>query len=163
MLNKFDYAHMRSARNYADLSTARRLKVGCVIVKDSTIISIGYNGTPSGWDNNCETELVSYDIRDTYYDLSWWFDESTKQYHKLETKPEVIHAESNAITKLAKSNNSSLDASMYITHAPCFECSKLIYQAGIKEVFYATEYRSNDGLKFLEKSGIYVKPLDFIL
>ena len=126
------------ARRAAELSHARRLHVGAVIVKDDTVISYGYNGMPANWDNNCEDILE---------------DGSTK------TKPEVLHAESNAIAKLAKSNNSGLGADIFITHAPCMECSKLIYQSGIRRVYYGAAYRDSAGIEFLEKSGIEVNQL----
>ena len=126
------------ARRAAELSHARRLHVGAVIVKDDTVISYGYNGMPANWDNNCEDSLE---------------DGTTK------TKPEVLHAESNAIAKLAKSNNSGLGADIFITHAPCMECSKLIYQSGIRRVYYGAAYRDSAGIEFLEKSGIEVNQL----
>lgn len=123
---------MKAAEVYSQLSSAKRLNVGCVIVKDNTIIGIGYNGMPSGWNNNCETE-------------------------EFITKPEVLHAETNAIAKVAKSTNSTDGADLFVTHAPCLECSKLIHQAGIKRVFYRDTYRSNDGLEFLQKCEIEVE------
>ena len=115
------------AQEWASLSKARRKKVGCLIVKDGHIISDGYNGTPSGFDNNCEI-LTEYG---------------------LITKPEVLHAETNAITKLAKSTQSSLNSTMYITVSPCLDCSKLILQSGIKRVVYGSNYRNLDGISFL--------------
>ena len=134
---------MSAAEVYAKLSSARRLQVGCVIVKDNTIISIGYNGMPSGWDNNCE-----YDMYD-----------DAEQWVGLKTKPEVLHAETNAIAKLAKSTQSGLGATMFITHAPCLECAKLIYQSGINNVLYRNSYRSDDGIKFLEKASVEVEKI----
>ena len=138
MKPKYQTAHMRAAHLYAGLSTARRLKVGALIVKDDRIISIGYNGMPSGWDNNCELELEDGTIK---------------------TKPEVLHAEMNSLMKLARSNESGLDASMFITHSPCIDCAKGIYQAGIKEVYYANEYRDTAGIEFLQKCGVLVKKI----
>ena len=130
-MNKWNEAHMRTAENYATLSSAQRLKVGCVIVKDNRIISIGYNGMPSGWDNVCETDG--------------------------KTKDEVLHAEANAITKVAMSSESCYNGDIYTTTAPCLECAKLIYQSGISKVFYRTPHlRSDDGIKFLEKCNIPV-------
>ena len=123
---------MKAAEVYASLSTAKRLKVGAVVVKENRIISIGYNGTPSGWDNNCEDE-------------------------NGHTKPEVIHAEANAILKLAASQESGKDAAIFVTHAPCINCAKLIYGAGIKEVYYRRAYRDFDGVGFLIKSGLQVQ------
>ena len=131
---------MATARIFAELSSARRLHVGAIVVKDDRIISIGYNGMPAGWDNNCEEEL------------SW----PNGEIRHLTTKPEVLHAEANAITKLARSNESGLNADIFITHAPCMDCAKLIYQSGIKKVFYGQAYRDDAGIKFLEKSGVEV-------
>jgi len=123
------------------LSHAKKLKVGCVIVKDNRILSVGYNGTPSGWDNECEEVVPPNE----------WVD-----YEQLKTKPEVLHAEANALMKLCSSTESSKDADLFITHAPCMHCAKLIYQAGIKNVYYINEYRSDEGIGFLEKSGVQV-------
>lgn len=134
-MDKWDNAHLEVAKTYSQLSSARRMKVGAVIVKDNRIISIGYNGMPSGWDNNCEDEIG--------------ITPST-----LITKKEVLHAESNAITKVAKSTESAEGAVLYTTCAPCIDCAKLIHQAGIKRVVYGHEYKSNEGLTFLEKCGI---------
>lgn len=133
------------ARRCAELSHARRLHVGAVIVKDDTVISYGYNGMPAGWDNNCEDEITIECDGGEEYD------------YILKTKPEVIHAESNAIAKLAKSSNSGLGADMFITHSPCLDCAKLIYQSGIRSVYFGKHYRDDSGIKFLEKSGIEVK------
>ena len=135
-MNKWNEAHMRTAENYATLSSAVRLKVGCVIVKDNRIISIGYNGMPSGWDNTCEHEVKT---------------------GNLVTKDEVLHAEANAITKVAMSSESCYNGDIYTTTAPCLECAKLIYQSGISNVFYRTPHlRSTDGIEFLEKCNIPV-------
>jgi dCMP deaminase len=155
MPNKFDYAHMVAAEGYAALSSAKRLKVGAVVEKDNRIISIGYNGTPAGWDNNCENEI---------YQESQYIIDPGGPWHKMgsyryETKPEVIHAEMNAIGKLAQSNESGANAKMYVTHAPCFECAKLIHIAGIKKLFYRNEYRSNEGIEFLNKCNIEVEKI----
>ena len=130
---------MKTAETFAELSHARRLHVGAIVVKDDRIISIGYNGMPAGWDNNCEDTVQHSDDTIT-----------------LKTKPEVLHAETNAIAKLAKSNESGLNASMFITHAPCLDCAKLIYQAGIKRVVYGTAYRDINGVEFLKNSGVVV-------
>jgi dCMP deaminase len=138
MKTKYKLAHMRAAHLYSDLSTARRLKVGALVVKDDRIISIGYNGMPKGWDNNCELELEDGTIK---------------------TKPEVLHAEMNALMKLARSNESGLDASIFITHSPCIDCAKGIYQAGIKEVYYSNEYRDTAGIDFLQKCGVLVEKI----
>lgn len=139
MKKKLIDAHMQAAEVYAKLSTAKRLQVGCVIVKNNTIISIGYNGTPSGWDNTCEYA--------DYYDDGDFV---------IKSKPEVLHSETNAIAKVARSTNSTEDADMFITHAPCLECAKLIYQSGIRKVFYRDTYRSEEGLKFLQQCNVEV-------
>jgi dCMP deaminase len=139
---KFIDLYMDWAERVAKLSYARRLNVGAVIVKDDTVISYGYNGMPAGWDNNCEEKI--------------W--DKTGDY-ELKTKPEVLHAESNALAKLARSNNSGLDADIFITHSPCIECAKLIYQSGIRRVFYGENYRDDAGIKFLEKSGVTVNKI----
>jgi len=122
---------MKVAETYAQLSTAKRLQVGAIVVKDNRVISIGYNGMPSGWSNECEDE-------------------------DFKTKPEVLHAETNAIAKLAKSNESGEGSTMFITHAPCLDCAKLIFQSGISKVYYKNQYRSEDGINFLNKSNIEV-------
>jgi len=133
-MNRFDITHLEVARVYSTLSTAQRAKVGCIIVKDNRIISIGYNGTPSGWCNICEDE-------------------------NNETKPEVLHAETNAIAKLARSNESGESATLYCTHSPCLSCSKLIYQSGIERVVYETSYAGIEGTEFLRKAGVLVEGL----
>ena len=153
MKQKFRDAFMKTAEVFAELSSARRLHVGAIIVKDDRIISIGYNGMPAGWSNDCE-DLVVYRKE---IEPGVFINELT---HEWKTKPEVIHAESNAIAKLAKSTESGNGASMFITCAPCVECAKMIYQSGIKEVFYGEEYRSRDGIDFLNKCGLSVKQLD---
>ena len=135
---------MDIAQRTSDLSHARRLHVGAIVVKDDRIISIGYNGMPAGWDNNCEDEIK-------------WPNGDIKF---LTTKPEVLHAETNAIAKLARSNESGLGSDMFITHSPCLDCAKLIFQSGIKRVFYSEEYRDDTGTKFLKKSGIEVTHVD---
>jgi dCMP deaminase len=143
MKEKLKHAYMKTAETFAELSHARRLHVGAIVVKDDRIISIGYNGMPAGWDNNCEDELHQPVGR-----------------VNLVTKPEVLHAETNAIAKLAKSNESGLGATMFITHAPCLDCAKLIYQSGISSVLYRDAYRDTSGVVFLEKSGVTVEKLD---
>jgi len=145
MIDKWDLAHMAVASTYAQLSHAVRLKVGCVIVKDNRIISIGYNGMPSGWDNVCEHEVKTG---------------NTGYGRKLVTKDEVLHAEANAITKVARSSESTEGASLYTTTAPCLECAKLIYQSGINYVYYNTPHlRTNEGEIFLNKCGIAVEKI----
>ena len=140
---KYLGAYMKTARVFAELSTSKRKQVGAVVVKDNRIISIGYNGMPSGWDNECE--VMSYtDFTGTVV---------------TKTKAEVLHAESNAIAKLAKSTESGDGASMFITCSPCIECAKMIFQSGIKEVFYSEDYRDDRGIIFLNKCGITVKQI----
>lgn len=163
---------MKTAETFAGLSHARRLHVGAIIVKDDRIISIGYNGMPAGWDNDCEDkEYMSVDaggwLDPEEIEQRWPYQEQQlpkvdniwKRY-QLKTKPEVLHAETNAIAKLARSTESGLNASMFITHSPCLDCAKLIYQSGISNVFYRDSYRSEDGIEFLKKSGVIVEKLD---
>ena len=140
--SKFANAQMKAAEVYSQLSSAVRLQVGCVVVKDNTIIGIGYNGMPSGWDNNCEDEII--------------IEEDEKFIKGLKTKPEVLHAETNALAKIARSTNSSDGASMFITHAPCLDCAKLVYQSGIKSVYYRNSYKNTDGIDFLNKCNVEV-------
>ena len=147
MKPKFIDAYMDVAERFGKLSTARRLNVGSIIVKDNRIISIGYNGMPSGWDNNCEDSVM-------------WKDGVQLTQPVLKSKPEVLHAESNAIAKLARSNESGENATLFVTHSPCLECSKLIYQSGITTLYYKHEYRSQDGIEFLKKSKINVHCVD---
>jgi dCMP deaminase len=157
-----DKAYIDIAYRWAEMSKARRLKVGCIVVKDGQIISDGFNGMPSGFDNNCEDELYTYDERDIAHERhEWKFNAETNIFHRLKTKPEVIHAESNALMKLARSTNSSVGSTMYITHDPCFpHCSKLIIQAGIIRVVYATDYTpTREGIDLLRKAGIIVEKI----
>ena len=127
-----DYRYLRMARIWAETSYCRRRQVGALVVKDKMIISDGYNGTPSGFENICEDESGT-------------------------TFPYVLHAEANAITKLARSSNNSDGATLYVTASPCIECSKLIIQAGIRRVVYAEKYRLTDGVDLLEKAGVKVE------
>ena len=133
--SKLDEAYLDICKTWSQLSCATRKKVGCIIVKDGAIISDVYNGTPKGFDNVCEIE----------YDGN------------LKTKNEVLHAESNAITKLAKSTQSSVGSTMYITISPCIECAKLIIQSGISRVVYKDFYRNNEGIKLLKQAKIKVE------
>jgi dCMP deaminase len=176
MKSQLKKAYIDVAKRFAELSHARRLHVGAIVVKDDRIISIGYNGMPAGWDNNCEDK--DYMSRDTGGWLNpdeieerWPFEEECKgeeeplgnsytRRYALKTKPEVLHAESNAIAKLARSNESGLGADIFITHAPCIECAKLIYQSGIRRVYYGMDYRDDAGVTFLEKSGVTIEKLD---
>ncbi|MBR4789138.1 MAG: dCMP deaminase family protein [Bacteroidales bacterium] len=134
-MNKFDEKYLRMAKIWATNSYCKRRQVGALIVKDNMIISDGYNGTPSGFENICEDENGV-------------------------TKPYVLHAEANAITKVARSGNSASGATLYVTASPCMECSKLIIQSGISRVVYADEYRLDDGIKLLRRAGIEVEKLE---
>lgn len=177
MKPKFVKAFMDTAYRFAELSPAKRLHVGAIIVKDDRIISIGYNGMPVGWDNECEYKdympfgaggwvdpeeiqerwpYTEEQIRHTSTGEPW---EYTARY-RLVTRDEVLHAESNAIAKLAKSNDSGLGADLFVTHSPCIHCAKLILQAGIGRVWYGENYRDDAGIQFLEKSGIEVKQIE---
>jgi dCMP deaminase len=143
MKQKLLDAYMKTAETFAECSTARRLHVGAVIVKDDRIISIGYNGMPIGWDNNCEEEL------------KW----PNGEIKFLTTKPEVLHAETNCVAKLAKSTESGLGATMFVTHSPCLDCAKLVYQSGINTIYYRNSYRNEDGIQFLEKAGVKIEQI----
>ena len=131
---KLDLRYLRMARIWAENSYCKRRQVGALVVKDKMIISDGYNGTPSGFENICEENDI--------------------------TKPYVLHAEANAITKSARSSNNSDGSTLYVTASPCIECAKLIIQAGIKRVVYAEKYRLNDGIQLMERAGIKVEFLD---
>ena len=139
MKQKFKQAYMSCAKTFAELSHAKRAQVGCIIVKHNRIISIGYNGMPSGWDNECED--IARDTHGTTY---------------LQSKPEVLHAETNAIAKVAQSSDSAAGSSLFCTHMPCLDCAKLIHQSGISEVYYLNDYLAarGSGKEFMEKSGI---------
>ena len=154
-MSKIDNAHMKAAEAYAELSHAIRLKVGAIVTKNDRVISIGYNGTPAGWDNNCEIEVRN--------EFEYYVDNGGEKYNSatidLLTKDEVIHAEANAIGKLARSSESGEGATMYITHAPCFDCAKLIHTAGINKVFFRHQYRNTDGIRFLNKCNIEVEKI----
>ena len=130
--HELDVRYLKMARIWAENSYCKRRQVGALIVKDKMIISDGYNGTPSGFENVCEDE-------------------------NNVTKPYVLHAEANAITKIARSSNNSDGATLYVTAAPCIECAKLIIQAGISRVIYSEEYRIEDGMNLLRRAGIEVK------
>lgn len=127
-----DYRYLRMARIWAENSYCKRRQVGALVVKDKMIISDGYNGTPSGFENICEDETGV-------------------------TKPYVLHAEANAITKLARSGNNSEGSTLYVTASPCIECAKLIIQAGIRRVVYAEKYRLTDGIDLLTRAGVEVE------
>ena len=152
MKKKFLDAYMDTAKRFAELSTAHRAKVGAIIVKDNRIISIGYNGMPTGWTNECEdfipNEGVAFEV--------WPADRHI--YGTMKTKAEVLHAESNAIAKMARSAESCEGATMFCTHLPCMECAKLIYQSGISYVYYDVEYDAAKGAgkDFLKQCGVAV-------
>jgi len=132
--HQLDQRYLRMAKIWAENSYCKRRQVGALVVKNQMIISDGFNGTPSGFENVCEENDV--------------------------TKPYVLHAEANAITKLARSHNSSNDATLYVTASPCLECSKLIIQSGIKRVIYGEQYRLSDGIDLLKRAGIEVEQMD---
>jgi dCMP deaminase len=135
--------YMKIAKIVAEMSYANRLKVGSILVKDGNIISCGWNGMPPGWDNVCE-----YTVDDA------------KGYDTGKTKPEVIHSEMNCLLKVSKSNNSSKDSTMFLTHAPCIDCAKQIFTAGINKVYFRDHYRSTAGLDFLKKCNIEIEQCD---
>ena len=166
MKPKIIKAHMEVAGTYAKLSTARRLQVGALVVKDDRIISIGYNGMPSGWSNDCEDRVYpdrqSGDFEQHYdeFDAAFPYKDEMGRPYNLKTKPEVLHAEANAIAKVARSQESAEDSVIFVTHAPCIECAKLIYQSGIKQVFYRDNYRSEAGIAFLKQAGITINKVE---
>jgi dCMP deaminase len=170
---KFKELYKDIAERVAKLSYARRLQVGAIVVKDDRIISMGYNGMPAGWDNNCEDRDYMDRSAGGWLSLeeieeSWPYEEEVEiidpeegshksiRRYRLKTKPEVLHAESNALAKLAKSNDSGDGADLFVTHAPCIHCAKLIYQSGIRRVYYSENYRDDAGIKFLKQSGVEV-------
>jgi dCMP deaminase len=169
MKEKFKQAFMDTARRFAELSPAKRMHVGAIVVKDDRIISIGYNGMPVGWDNECEYKEYMNAAKagfmsDAEAKEKFPFEEYVTEFqalrrYRLVTKDEVLHAESNAIAKLAKSNESGLGAALFVTHSPCIHCAKLVLQSGIGSVYYNEDYRDSAGLQFLEKSGISVEKI----
>lgn len=149
MKQKFIDYYMDIADRTAKLSYAKRLQVGSVIVKEHKILATGYNGMPSGWENVCEYEE---EILISEFEKGTWIEKTGN----LKTKPEVLHSEMNSLMKVAKSNESTDGAFLFCTHAPCLDCAKAIYQAGIKVVYYKNSYRSEDGLNFLRTCGVDV-------
>ena len=141
MKPKFQQLYMDVAGRVAELSHARRLQVGCIVVKEDRIISIGYNGMPAGWDNTCEEVIEVHEDGGVV----------------TKTKPEVIHAEANAIAKLAKGSESGEGSTMFLTHAPCLDCAKQMYTAGINKVYFREQYRDTLGIDFLEQCGVEVE------
>jgi dCMP deaminase len=170
MKQKFVKAFMDTAYRFAELSPAKRLHVGAIIVKDDRIISIGYNGMPVGWDNECEYKqymdggaggwLDPDEIEERWPILEYDPEVQSNRRYRLVTKDEVLHAESNAIAKLAKSNDSGLGSNLFVTHSPCIHCAKLILQSGISHVYYGENYRDDAGITFLKKSGITVEQIE---
>ncbi len=170
-LHRYHELYMDIARRVAEMSYARRLHVGAVVVKDGRIISMGWNGMPAGWDNNCENIewmgdaggwLEPEEIKEQWPLEGIYMDKNGEEYvnrYRLKTKPEVLHAESNAIAKLAKSNDSGAGADLFVTHAPCIDCAKLICQSGVSRVFYSEDYRDASGVRFLENSGVEITKL----
>ena len=154
-----DLIYMQMAYQIAKLSYAKRKRVGCIIVKDNQVVSTGYNGTPHGFDNDCEEDQIRYydnpDHAMTLMDKGYKCNDGCCS--KEVTKRVVLHAESNALAKVSKSTLSSDGADMYITMSPCFDCAKLIIQSGIKKVFYSENYRDTSGIDILEEAGIEVK------
>lgn len=163
---------MKTAKIFADLSTAQRLHVGAIVVKDDRIISIGYNGMPAGWDNTCENvelmdrgaggwlDPIEVEAKWPLVGKFWINGQEVDTRYRLVTKPEVLHAERNALDKLAKGSEGGDGATMFVTHSPCLECAKSIYGAGIKRVYFGQQYRDNAGIDFLKKCNVTIEKLD---
>jgi dCMP deaminase len=165
MKKKFIDYFMSIAELTSKLSYAKRLQVGAVIVKGNQIIGTGYNGMPTGWENNCEDKVwdkgaggwLDPEEFNEQYPYEGWHESANRNVrYGLKTKPEVLHAESNAIAKVSRSTESSENATLFCTHAPCIECAKLIYQSGISSVYYREQYRDDSGLNFLKQGGVNV-------
>jgi len=146
MKNKYIELYMDIADRVSKMSYAKKLQVGAVIVKGNQILSLGYNGMPSGWENICEYEIPEQIDPET----------RTITPTQIVSKPEVLHAERNCLDKVSASNESTQGAVMFTTHSPCLECAKSIYNTGISDVYYKHEYRSNDGIVFLKNTGVKV-------
>ncbi len=169
MKQKFIDYFMDIATRTSKLSYAKRLQVGAVIVKGNQILASGYNGMPSGWENNCEDKdwmesdagmwLDAEDIQEQWPFKGYRPDLNRDMRYRLKSKPEVLHAEMNALMRLAASTESSLGSTLFITHNPCLDCAKAIYQAGINTVYYKHDYRSSEGIEFLIKTGINIKKI----
>lgn len=153
---------MDVAERFSKLSSAKRLQVGAIVVKDDRIISIGYNGMPAGWTNECENTIfvIDEEVMGTDMVSLGYTQTDNGNWIKTKTKPEVIHAEANAIAKLAKSSESGDGSTMFLTHAPCIDCAKQIYTAGIKKVYYRNSYRDTQGVDFLAKCDIMVDKVE---
>ena len=163
---KFITYYMKMAELTAELSSAIRLKVGTVVVRGNQILATGYNGTPSGWDNECEDKVwdkgaggwLDPDEIEAKYPYEGWHEDAQRNVrYGLKTKPIVLHSEANAILKIARSTESSENATLFCTHAPCLDCAKLIWQSGISSVYYRNTYRETNGIEFLENSGVKVE------
>ena len=169
MNERFTDFYMAIAYRTAQMSRAKRLQVGSVLVKDDAIISYGWNGTPAGWDNDCEDKVwdsgaggwLDPEEFDAKYPYEGWHEGAGRDVrYGLKTKPEVLHAEANCLMKVAKSHTSTEGAALFVTHSPCIECAKLIYQSGINRVYFGNAYRDNNGIDFLTKAGVEVTKLD---
>lgn len=163
---KYNSLYMDLAERVAKMSYATRLQVGSVLVKDNNIISFGWNGMPSGWDNNCEEIL--YVLKNECYHTELQmkengYSETAHGWTKKRSKREVLHSEANCLMKVSRSTNSSDGAALFVTHAPCLDCAKIIHQAGITEVYYKNTYRTEEGIYFLKKCGIQVYKVDSTL
>ena len=161
MKAKFVPMYMDIAEIVSKQSSAKRLQVGAIVVKEDRIISIGYNGMPAGWTNDCEKKV--YADETNFQSEDWQFveeDSGLLLKYNMVTKDEVIHAEANAIAKLAKCNESGDGSTMFLTHAPCIHCAKQIFTAGIKKVYYRNTYRDTNGLVFLGKCGVDIEKID---
>lgn len=166
MKQKFIDYYMDVAERTSKLSSAIRRQVGAVIVKENRILSYGYNGMPTGWSNECEyKDYMSGDaggwLNPDEIEERWPFEEYSTEFesnrrYRLVTKDEVLHAESNAIAKVSGSTESSENATLFVTMAPCIHCAKMIFQSGIKNIYYRDTYRDNHGVEFLEKGGVSV-------
>jgi dCMP deaminase len=166
---KYQQLYIDLAQRIAQMSYAKRLQVGAVAVKGDKILATGWNGMPTGWDNNCEYREYMKGGAGAWLGVEevlegWPYEDKTdpeypNRRYALRTRPEVLHAEANLLTKLARSTESCEGADLYITHAPCIHCAKLIYQCGIARVFYLNDYRSQDGIKFLVQCSVTVHKL----
>jgi dCMP deaminase len=165
---KYNDFYMDIALRVSQMSYAKRLKVGSILVKNNNIISYGWNGMPSGWDNDCEDVewcsgggwLSPEEIEEGWPHEGTYLDAAGNEMqgrYRLKTKPEVLHSEANCLMKIAKSAESSAESTMFCTHAPCLQCAKLIYQSGVTKLFYRASYRDSAGVEFLEKSGVNVE------
>jgi dCMP deaminase len=166
MKPKYVELYMDIAERVSKMSYAKRLQVGAIIVKGNQILSLGYNGMPSGWENDCEDKdwmesdasmwLDTEDIEERWPFKEYRPDLDREMRYCLKTKPETLHSEMNALMKVAQSTESSTGAVMFCTHSPCMDCAKAIYQSGIDTVYYKEEYKSSDGINFLKKTGVNV-------